>query len=434
MHSSSDPTPAASELREGGLGRSLGPLASARGAAAWAQSQWASLFAIYRREDREAAEVRAAHLAVLLRLTPWLMAANVLNVGLVIWVFRDAPPAGLWAWGVLLLGVAATGLLGWQRARRRPRRMVSVAAVQRATRHAALLAALWGTLPVVWLADADPRQQMLVACLVCGMIGAGSFALATLPAASLAYATVLTSAAIVALWRAGPPLNLEVAALLLWYATVVVLGALHWARKSTALLLSEREAARQQRLVALLLHDFEANVSEALWETGADGCLVHVSPRLAELFGTPADALPGQPLLALVRRRDEAAALRLAAALDQGRPFVDLRLPLPDEGAGPRWWAVRGKPLLDDAGLPRGWRGVLDDVTEQVLAQQRLHTLAHHDSLTGLANRLSLHQALAEALREGRPGALLSLDLEHFKAINDSFGHTAGDAVLVAVA
>jgi len=77
---------------------------------------------------------------------------------------------------------------------------------------------------------------------------------------------------------------------------------------------------------------------------------------------------------------------------------------------------------------------VIADVTEKVDTELRLRQLAHTDSLTGLANRFMLRDALSGALRSGRPGALLMVDLDHFKIVNDSLGHSAGDELLKCVA
>ena len=81
---------------------------------------------------------------------------------------------------------------------------------------------------------------------------------------------------------------------------------------------------------------------------------------------------------------------------------------------------------------------MIHDLTEQRRAQEHIHRLAHHDTLTGLENRLSLtehlEQLLAQARRNDDSVALLFLDLDHFKKINDSMGHQAGDMLLVAVA
>ena len=95
---------------------------------------------------------------------------------------------------------------------------------------------------------------------------------------------------------------------------------------------------------------------------------------------------------------------------------------------------LNGKRLLDTRGRTIGWRGVVADVTAKVEGELRLHFLAHTDSLTGLANRFTLRERLTEALGKTESGALLMIDLDHFKAVNDSWGHTAGDDLLKAVA
>lgn len=393
----------------------------------------AGIASLYAGTDRESAQLRGAQLNSVLRLTPYAIAANVGSGTLVAWAFHHEMPAGLPAWLAVLLLATALALVSWLRRGRRVRETASPRALHRATVHAALLAAIWAVVALAWFPTATAAQQLLVATLFTGMLGAGTFMLSPLPLAALAYAAIYSAAALGALWRDGNPTYLVVAALLALYAPMVMLGSLANWRKSTALLRSQSEAVRQERMLSVLLQDFEQHADEALWETSATGHLNHLSPRLAALLGVTDQDVRSRTLLALLERRAMAGLDELQQALDDGHPFREQRLSVKD-GAGVRHLAFNGKRLLDDRGRTLGWRGVIADVTEKVDTELRLRQLAHTDSLTGLANRFMLRDALSAALRAGRPGALLMVDLDHFKIVNDNLGHSAGDELLKCVA
>ena len=87
--------------------------------------------------------------------------------------------------------------------------------------------------------------------------------------------------------------------------------------------------------------------------------------------------------------------------------------------------------MLDDNGAMLGIRGTARDITEQHLATQRIEHLALHDALTDLPNRHSLQRQIEAALQSGGVGALLFLDIDHFKYVNDNFGHRTGDQLIV---
>jgi diguanylate cyclase (GGDEF)-like protein len=126
------------------------------------------------------------------------------------------------------------------------------------------------------------------------------------------------------------------------------------------------------------------------------------------------------------------------ARLDQRLPFRDFEFarPMPDGGA--RYLAISGEPRYAPDGAFLGYRGVGRDVTEIALARERIATLAYSDPLTGLANRTSLGPSLEQAVqrsrRRGSKLAVIFIDLDGFKPINDLHGHDAGDALLVEVA
>jgi diguanylate cyclase (GGDEF)-like protein/PAS domain S-box-containing protein len=104
----------------------------------------------------------------------------------------------------------------------------------------------------------------------------------------------------------------------------------------------------------------------------------------------------------------------------------------------PRYLEINLLPHIGDQGKILGCFAVTTDITEHKLAEERIQRVAHHDSLTGLANRLlfndRLEQAISLAKRDSRQFALLYLDLDKFKPVNDTLGHSAGDELLQAVA
>ena len=124
--------------------------------------------------------------------------------------------------------------------------------------------------------------------------------------------------------------------------------------------------------------------------------------------------------------------------LDAHLPFRDFVYASRMPNGERRWFSISGNPTYDENGDFAGYNGVGTEITERVRAAEQFRHLAHHDTLTGLPNRRlladRLEQALALARRTERQVALLVFDLDDFKIINDSLGHSAGDSVLCALA
>jgi diguanylate cyclase (GGDEF)-like protein len=118
--------------------------------------------------------------------------------------------------------------------------------------------------------------------------------------------------------------------------------------------------------------------------------------------------------------------------LEERAAFRDIAVPTPGE----RWWSLSGKPVFDAAGKFSGWRGLGSDITEIRRHGDDAVRAARRDPLTGLANRLLVHEAIEEALlwANGHCCSLLLVDLDRFKLVNDTLGHAVGDMLLKEVA
>ena len=165
----------------------------------------------------------------------------------------------------------------------------------------------------------------------------------------------------------------------------------------------------------------------------------YVSEGVGALYGVSvADALRDSELVYGQFDPEDRAQLRRAIARSvRDGSNITLNLKMHTHSGALRWIQLSSAPHRGSDGLP-GWDGVHIDITERYLAQQEVARLGFYDELTGLPNRRllmdRLGQSLASSSRLGRCGALLFMDLDHFKNFNDSVGHDRGDALLRLIA
>ena len=122
------------------------------------------------------------------------------------------------------------------------------------------------------------------------------------------------------------------------------------------------------------------------------------------------------------------------AILDARQPFRDLELSRPDDSGKTVWITISGEPIFDSSGGFKGYRGVGKEISERKKDEERIQFLANHDALTSLPNRAMFSEVLNLAIQNGqrykRGFAVLFIDLDRFKIINDTMGHDAGDKLL----
>lgn len=184
------------------------------------------------------------------------------------------------------------------------------------------------------------------------------------------------------------------------------------------------------------LEDFIDSSVSTFWEIDACYRFTFYSDRdSGDGSAGPSAFVLGRTLRELLGEKalEEPWATHLAD-LAAERPFRDYHYPV-ETDRGTRHLSSSGRPFYDEKGTFLGYRGVTHDVTELEEARRAAAHHAAHDPLTNLNNRRVWNERLEEALAADEPsGALLLLDMDEFKAINDTLGHAAGDEVLCAVA
>lgn len=177
-----------------------------------------------------------------------------------------------------------------------------------------------------------------------------------------------------------------------------------------------------------------------IWETDREGRYTFVQGQ-EKILGEADAALLGQHRWARLCGQDcdkSVADCEFINAIAQRQPIERRLIRSRHVDGSEVWISCSAQPIYDDAGEYIGYRGVDVDVTELTRAQQELEQMALHDPLTGLANRRKfMSRYELEVARQSRGRSCLSLlliDIDHFKAINDRYGHQAGDECLRRVA
>ncbi len=169
------------------------------------------------------------------------------------------------------------------------------------------------------------------------------------------------------------------------------------------------------------------------WIADASGQIIDFTDRWLQSTGMSRQEAFGKGWLGSTHPEDiERVSTTVTRCLSTGESFdVTVRLLVDGDY---RWMRARGYPRCDEAGNVVCWYGYTEDVHEKVLIDQQIRWDAEHDGLTGLYNRsyfsAALESALAEATANFRKVALLLVDLDNFKDVNDVLGHSAGDELL----
>ncbi|MBF8224375.1 diguanylate cyclase domain-containing protein [Halomonas sp. 328] len=198
--------------------------------------------------------------------------------------------------------------------------------------------------------------------------------------------------------------------------------------------LEERNAVNDRRFQLLV-----ENANDIIYSLTREGRLDYVSPNWTEMLGLDAEAALGRPLSEFIHPEDRPgleAFLHELFHTGTKQQGVEYRMRHADGNW--RWHTSNASPMFDEDGNLATCMGIARDITERRAMEEKIRHMAQHDPLTGLPNRAlffsHLDKAIRLALRQGQPLALMFIDLDKFKPVNDTHGHGVGDRLLIAVA
>ncbi|MEE9913649.1 MAG: PAS domain S-box protein [Deltaproteobacteria bacterium] len=181
------------------------------------------------------------------------------------------------------------------------------------------------------------------------------------------------------------------------------------------------------------------SITDAYYETDLRGNLLLFNAAFLQLFGYRQEEMLGAPYKRYVDRKNADVALRAFSQIYKtGKPLQKMEWEIINKSGEARHVELSVSLARNADGKPRGFRGIMSDITARRKAEEAIRRQAFHDSLTNLANRILFNDRLTMAIKRAKRAqkmvAVMVLDLDYFKDVNDRWGHAAGDLLLKEVA
>ncbi|WP_353663196.1 EAL domain-containing protein [Hydrogenimonas sp. SS33] len=290
---------------------------------------------------------------------------------------------------------------------------------------------LWAAAALFLYPEGHPLQELILALIIVGMAGGGTVNLAIDRNLSRTYVVLVMSALVIRFLLCGDAIHYILALLSLIYIATFIM--------STDILGKIlKKGIRQYRELGLLRQRLDQIAEQApvgIFYFDRDYNVVDCNIALSRFLRIPRENILGSNLLQLKDRRPFANVRKVI----EEKRVVHYEGPYVITANGSEIWvSTVFSPLMDYDGNVIGGIAVVQDKSSEHKAQQKAEFLAYHDGLTGLPNRKLLEDRfrlqIAQAAREGYYSAILFLDLDRFKHINDTYGHGIGDELLVITA
>ena len=396
------------------------------------------------RERGDAAEwgrIRATQLDAVRQMALFLLAANVIGAAAaVLLIGAWAPQWQSVAWGCGVAVIATAVVIRRLSSHHRTDGYAIVTDLRNTIGEGVALGGIWSIVPVFFCHQGPAGTTAGLGMIIAILMTTAAVALAPLALATITFLTILGASVIGSLIVTH---SLAAAGGAATFTLLLITICMTRARALVLIRAGQIALGERDETVSLLLREFEESGADWLWETDTARRVVKASPRFAFACGLDPVTINGKPFLEVLagptwESGTFAAGLRqLADKLKSRDSFRDLRLPV-YVGGERRWWELAANPRFDEHGAFSGFRGVGSDVTEQRASADKINRMARFDTLTGLPNRLMINETLARAMAEadkwGSRCAFMMIDLDRFKAVNDTLGHPIGDRLLQRVA
>ncbi|PKP80669.1 MAG: hypothetical protein CVT79_13690 [Alphaproteobacteria bacterium HGW-Alphaproteobacteria-18] len=377
--------------------------------------------------------LRAKQVSSINHLIVVMLLVGLLNTAIVLLQLNidgASPMSAFWGFGLILLNgltfLQHLRSLKYSHTERYAERKIDAVA-----KSATLHGLFWGALPLMVAIGAADPQFMAIVTITAGMMFGGTFLLSRVPIAAVCFIVPIGIGLVASAVLHGGITSQLVGVLAAVYVFVLIYSV-RWAhRQFVQQFLSEAALSEQSQVISLLLRDFGESSSDWLWQTGTDYRLESIPYNGSNEENAKSFMSVGRNFFSLFQIGE--SRQKLEETMQGHQPFHDVLLQVRVSGCDNCWVSLTGKPVYEDNRF-MGFRGVASNVTQAKQTEDRIQRMAHFDDLTGLPNRANLLSQLdgwANApLEIASERALLCLDLDTFKVINDTLGHQAADQLL----
>ena len=300
-----------------------------------------------------------------------------------------------------------------------------------------LMGAIWGSSGIVLFPDGYPQHQLFLIFMLAGLTAGGVVAFSADLVCAITFASLSLVPTMVRLFIAGDNISVAMGVAIMLYLGFMIMSSWHTNRNIRENVSLHVEAAAREDLVRSSEERYRLLLTHSpvgIFHYDTNLIVTFCNKRFADFLHNSVDGVVGTDLNSLeFQSVFPALEKALLGGIGQYEGSYTVSY-----GDAMIWASFICAPSLDSNENVVGGIAIVQDISERKQAECTIENLAFYDSLTQLPNRQllldRLKQALSSSAHSGRDGALMFLDLDHFKILNDSHGHDAGDSLLRQVA